>query len=77
MYFDRYDITDAYYLFFTHCYNGMGCWMYKRLCKMRKYYKPSPLLNNEDDLTENGRAIYDTLVAEYMDLFENVKAETI
>jgi negative regulator of genetic competence, sporulation and motility len=57
LYFDRYDITEAYYLALSHCHNGQWSNEYARLCKMQKYFKPSVLFSY-DTLTENGKLIY-------------------
>ena len=61
MYFDRFDICDAYYLFFSVYHWGQGSDFYYRLSKMGEYYKPSPMLcyNN---LSENAKVIYDNLI---------------
>ena len=59
MHFNRYDIVAAYYLFFTNYYDGMGDLKYKRLCKIRTYYKQGLGFGS---LSENARAIYHQLV---------------
>jgi len=61
MYFNRFDICDAYYLFFSHYHWGQGSSFYSRLSGMLDYYKPSPLLSYEN-LSENAQMIYDNLV---------------
>ncbi len=61
MYFDRFDITQAYYLFFVDYHEGQGSEKYKRLCKMEDYLKLSPLFEGYKSLSENGKAIYDHL----------------
>lgn len=58
MYFDRFDICEAYYLAFSHCHAGQWSREYARLCGMLRYFKPSPALD-VDTLTGNGRAIYE------------------
>lgn len=62
MTFDRFDIAEAYYLFFCHYHEGGGSTKYRRLSRMLRYFKPSPLLSLET-LTENGREIYEALAA--------------
>jgi hypothetical protein len=57
MYFDRFDIVEAWYLALSHCHGGQWSGEYLRLCHMGDYFKPSPLLSIES-LSENGRAIY-------------------
>ena len=62
MYFDRFDICEAYFLYFTEAHEGQTSEKYSRLYHMLSYFKPSPVLKYET-LTENGQAIYDNLVA--------------
>ena len=62
MYFDRFDICEAWYLYAVDYHNGQWSKEYKifgRLNKMQ--FRPAPGLTI-DKLTENGRAIYDRLV---------------
>lgn len=61
MFYDRFDIAEAYYLFLAHYHEGQGSNKYQRLSKMARYFKPGPLLSVET-LTENGREIYEVLV---------------
>jgi hypothetical protein len=63
-YFDRFDVTEAWYVFLTQWHDGHGeGWAsYGRLSRLLGYFKPGLHLNNEDDLTENGTLIYDMLV---------------
>jgi hypothetical protein len=61
MFFDRFDVVQAYYLFFCHYHEGQASDKYRRLSRMTRYFKPSPLLSVET-LTENGRDIYEALV---------------
>jgi hypothetical protein len=58
MYFDRFDIAEAWYLALMHCHGGQWSREYARLCKLSKSFRPSPLLSVER-LGENARAIYD------------------
>ena len=60
MYFDRFDICEAYYLAFSHCHGGQTSLEYSRLCKMLQYFSPSPMLSVES-LSNNGREIYETV----------------
>lgn len=62
MYFDRFDIVTAHYLFCCHYHGGQASRLYARLCRIGKYFTPSPLLSLES-LNENEREIYDNLVA--------------
>lgn len=58
MYFNRFDIAEAWYLALSHCHAGQTSAGYARLCKLQKYFRPSPLLR-VSSLTENGKMIYD------------------
>lgn len=60
MYFDRFDICEAYYLALTHCHGGQWSLEYARLCKLSRYFKPRASLSVET-LSENARAIYDNV----------------
>jgi hypothetical protein len=57
MYFDRFDIVEAYYLAFSHCHGGQWSREYARMCRMLRYFQPGRMLS-EDTLTDNGREIY-------------------
>jgi hypothetical protein len=57
IYFDRFDIAEAYYLALTHCHGGQTSPAYARLCHMGSYFKPSMGLCVES-LTDNGLEIY-------------------
>ena len=58
MYFDRFDILEAWYLWLNHNHAGQFSEDYSRLSKMLEYFKPGPMLDY-DSLTGNGKAIYD------------------
>jgi hypothetical protein len=58
IYFDRFDIAEAYYLALTHCHGGQTSPTYARLCHMGNYFKPSMGLCVES-LTDNGLEIYE------------------
>jgi hypothetical protein len=62
MYFDRFDIVEAYYLAFSHCHGGQWSREYARLSKMSSYFRPGAALS-VDSLSENGREIYDQACA--------------
>lgn len=64
MYFNRFDIVEAHYMYYTNYHGGMHTTEYARLSKILTYFTPSPLLRTEDDLEENSRMIYDSLVQE-------------
>lgn len=61
-YFDRFDIAEAHWLFFCHWHDGGA--LYARYSGQfsRIGFRPSPMLVDVEDLTENGQAIYHQLV---------------
>ena len=60
MFFDRFDVVEAYWLWLCDYHEGQASERYARLCRMNRYFRPRPNLNYET-LSENGRAIYDGL----------------
>lgn len=66
MYFDRFDICEAYYLFFSHYHEGQGSEKYRRLSSMLRYFRPSPMMEYET-LSGNGKEIYDRLVVKHIE----------
>jgi hypothetical protein len=63
MYFDRFDICEAYWLYSNDYHEGMFSAIYKitgRLINMK--FKISPCFNGYEDLSENGKEIYNSLV---------------
>ena len=60
MEWNRFDIVEAYYLFFTEYHEGQWSDKYRRLSKIMTYFRPSPLGVR---LNENGQAIYNNLVS--------------
>jgi hypothetical protein len=67
MYFDRFDICEAYYLALSDCHGGQWSPEYARLCRLRKSFKPSPLLS-VDTLSDNAREIYTRACARLLGL---------
>ncbi len=65
MYYDRFDIVSAYYVFFVHYHEGQWSQKYARLSRILSYFTPGLSFwdNGYDGLTDNGREIYDALVA--------------
>lgn len=61
MHFDRWDIAAAWHLYLQHTHGGQWSPKYARLCKLRRWYRPSPSEEFVDGLSENARAIYDQL----------------
>ena len=69
MYFDRWDILEAWYLALTDCHGGQFSPEYARLSRMGDspiYFKPSPMLS-VDNLSENAREIYDQAVSRLLE----------
>lgn len=60
-YFDRFDICEAHYLFLSEWHSGQWSDEYRRLCRMSRYFRPSPILSHKS-LSENGRAILAALI---------------
>jgi len=60
MYFDRFDICEAWYLWLSHNHEGQWSAEYARLCRLLEYFTPGPLLTL-DSLSDNARAIYDAI----------------
>jgi len=65
MYFDRFDIAEAWYLALSECHGGQWSREYARLCKLSRSFKPSPMLS-VDRLNENAREIYDAACAKML-----------
>jgi len=60
MYFDRFDIVNAYYHYFKDYHTGISSNEYLRLSKIKSYYRPNHREGSE--MTDNARAIYNRLV---------------
>lgn len=60
MYFDRFDIVEAYYLWLCDNHEGQWSPSYERLCRIERYFRPGLSLSYET-LSDNGRAIYDNI----------------
>ena len=64
MYFDRFDICEAHYVFAMLWHGGMGCKLYSKFAQFERIqFRPSPSLSGPENLTENGREIYEQLLA--------------
>ena len=69
MYFDRFDIAEAYYLALSHCHSGQWSREYARLCKLSRKFKPSPMLDVET-LSDNGKEIYNNVCNKLLGKFK-------
>lgn len=58
VYFDRFDVLEAWYLALSHCHSGQWSRAYARLCKLQRKFRPAHNLSVET-LNENAREIYD------------------
>ena len=64
MYFNRFDICEAYYLYMMLHHNGQWSKEYAMSGTFHKLrFRPAPSLSDRDDLEENGQVIYDALVS--------------
>jgi len=64
MYWDRFNICEAYYLFMTLHHGGQWSKEYRLTGTFDKIdFRPSPLLSKPSDLGENAREIYDRLAS--------------
>lgn len=61
MYFDRFDIVEAYYVFFVNYHEGQWSRKYRRQCKIQTYFTPSLSVQN-GKLEGNSLEIYENLV---------------
>lgn len=61
MYFNRFDIVEAYYLALSHCHTGQSSKEYKRLSQITEYFNPSFNLSYET-LSDNGKIIYQNVI---------------
>lgn len=65
MYFDQFDICDAFYVFATLYHGGQFSEEYRIFGRLEKIgYQPTDTLN-EDTLSDNARVIYDKLVTRH------------
>ena len=63
MYFDRFDIVEAYWLYLCEHYSGMFHPNYIRRCRIETNLKYKPAFNiSYENMSENSQIIYDSLV---------------
>lgn len=65
MYFNRFDIVTAHYAFCCDYHEGQASELYARLCRIQRYYRPSPLFKGFASLNENEQAIYQQLLEKH------------
>ena len=69
MYFDRFDICAAHWLFATLYHGGQGCPIYRKLGQLENLrFRPSPLWSDPRDLEQNAREIFRQLVVDHCGL---------
>lgn len=57
---DRYAIVEGFYWYFVDYHSGKWSVGYRRLCKMQRYFKPSPIGHGPQ--TFLGKEVYKELV---------------
>ena len=63
MYYDSFDITLAWYYYCLNWHSGINSWQYKRLSRMKQYFKPSPKsLSELEAYSANAYQIYLTIL---------------
>ena len=63
MYFDRFDICEAYFVYAMLYHEGQFSKEYAIFGRLERIgFRASPLLNDENDLNENAREIFERLV---------------
>lgn len=65
MYFDRFDILAAHWLFCSQYHDGQGSQLYARLSWIDSVFSPSVLWSEPKHLPENAREIYRQLVVKH------------
>jgi hypothetical protein len=50
MYFNRFDIVEAHYTYCVDYHSGQFSDLYKKLCKITKYFTPSPMFKGYESL---------------------------
>ena len=60
-YFNRFDIIEAHYVFYSDYHSGQWSDFYKRLSRITGYFKPRPNISYVT-LSENSKDIYAALL---------------
>jgi hypothetical protein len=64
MYFNRFDICEAYYMFGYLYHSGMNSYGFRLLSRLANLgFSPRDSLRSPEDLEENSREIFNNLVA--------------
>jgi hypothetical protein len=59
---DRFAIVEGHYLYYSEYHEGQWSDKYRRLSRISRYFNPSPLLHNANDLESEARDVYAALV---------------
>ncbi len=59
---------EAYYMYYSQHHFGQWCPLYAKLCTLTRVFKPRRSLNNEDDLSEESRELYEQLIERHAGL---------
>lgn len=63
---DRFSIVQGHYVFCANNHTGQGCALYKRMCRIARYYKPSDSAWDLDREENYGaRYVYNGLAAKF------------
>ena len=65
MIFNRFDLVEAYYVYFVNFHGGQNSVEYKRLSKMLNYFTPRKSLRDNpciDQLEDTGKQVYSDLL---------------
>ena len=66
MFFNRFDICEAHYLFAALFHDGQFGEIYAKFGKLERVkFRPSPMLSEPRQLSENGREIFKYLVKKH------------
>ncbi len=66
MYFDRFDICEAYYLFACLYHSGQNSFTYSKFAQLERLrFRIAPGRQDPKDLSENGREIFRRLVVNH------------
>lgn len=75
MQFDRFDICEAYFMFAMLFHEGQFSETYRIFGRLSNLgFKPSPMLKDPRDLTENAKAIYQRLVEKHCGIHSTCEA---
>jgi len=75
MYFDRFDICAAHWMFAMLWHDGQGSATYAKFGQLdRLRFNPSPLWRDPADLPENAREIYRQLVVNHCGIHSTAPA---